>query len=186
MNMGKNKILIGLAILGLVVGFGVMRLWRSADTVPAAQGNAAGPSTAAPATTGFETPAPRGSSLSVVGGMSREELTRRGVEVPPAPVAPSSSTPPQAGAPGSPGAPEDVPASVQFPPAVAQAASNFMCLCGCGHHLGECPCNDQPIGAVTMLSHLQKLMSTETDPAALSLAMVDRYGDAVLVAPSQP
>ena len=36
--------------------------------------------------------------------------------------------------------------------------ASFMCLCGCGHRLDECPCNDQPIGAVTMLSYLQKVL----------------------------
>ena len=44
----------------------------------------------------------------------------------------------------------------------------------------------QSIGAVTMLSYLQKLMATDPDPASLSAEMVDRYGELVLAPPSEP
>jgi hypothetical protein len=77
------------------------------------------------------------------------------------------------------------PVANRFPPDVGLAASQFMCLCGCGHRLDECPCNDQPIGAVTMLSYLQKVMRKNPDPEALSVEMVDRYGEQVLVAPGK-
>ena len=81
-------------------------------------------------------------------------------------------------------APGETPSSVAFPVAVQTAASRYRCLCGCVHDLRSCPCNDQPIGAVTMLTFLQRLLDQgleESDPT--DAAMAERYGDEVLLAP---
>jgi hypothetical protein len=123
-------------------------------------------------------PPARGSSLTVVGGMSREELVQHGIlPEPPAGTAPGTGMRDERDGP---------PAALAFPEAVRAAAARYWCLCGCGHTLAECPCNEQPIGAVTMLSHLGRLLDSGLTGSELDAAMIDRYGPRVLVAADEP
>lgn len=182
-RVSRNRILMVLAVAGVLAGFAMVRWWNPAS-VPSAPTAAPAASElgTAPSTSDLRPPGERGSSMSVVGTMSREEMVRRGIAVPEDPAETAAA---QGNRPGDPGR-EGPPASLNFPPEVGQAAGSFMCLCGCGHTLDECPCNDQPIGAVTMLTYLQKLMAVDPDPSGLSAGMVDRYGEQVLVPPSEP
>ena len=66
---------------------------------------------------------------------------------------------------------------------VRAAAGRYFCLCGCDHVLDICPCNDQPVGAGTMLNHLQRIVAQNLADEEIDAAMVDRYGDRVLVSP---
>ena len=191
--MGRNRILMIVAVAGVVAGFAMVRWWNaqvppgaaaSGPAVPVAAVPGTAGSGAAPSTALLEPPGTGGSSMSVVGSMSREERIRRGVVAAPEPGTPATAElPPRA--PARADTRMGPPVAKRFPPEVGLAASRFMCLCGCGHRLDECPCNDQPIGAVTMLSYLQKVMRENPDPAALSVEMVDRYGEQVLVAPGE-
>jgi hypothetical protein len=78
---------------------------------------------------------------------------------------------------------EGPPTALQFSPEVREAAGRYRCLCGCSHTLDVCPCNDQPIGAGTMLTYLQKLLGRGLEGEALDTGMVDRYGERVLASP---
>jgi len=185
-RVSRNRIFMLLAVVGVVAGFALVRWWSPASAPSAAAPGAAVPAAsvpeAAPSYSDLQPPDVRGSSMSVVGTMSREEMIRRGIAVPEMPPESTATADNPNVDPGG----EGPPAALNFPPEVAQAASSFMCLCGCGHTLDECPCNDQPIGAGTMLTYLQKLMAADPDPASLSAGMVDRYGDQVLVSPREP
>jgi hypothetical protein len=196
--MGRNRILMIVAVVGVVAGFAVVRLWKVDEAPAVAGGNTVVPvavetgtapatsgSGTAPSTSLLEPPRGRGSSMTVVGGMSRQEMIQRGIiDSPELGTGSAAPIPPRA--PGGGERMTGTPAAIQFPREVGMAASRFMCLCGCGHRLDECPCNDQPIGAVTMLSYLQQLMQESSDPAVLAEEMVDRYGDQVLVSPLEP
>ena len=168
--------------LGLIVGFAATRFGGHAE--PAAPAVAVPP---AP-----QPPASRGSSLSVVGGMTQEEAARLGIrlpdEGPPAAVSPDLAPPtppsvvplPEAIVSVS-GLEEDgSPTAAAFPADVQQAASRYFCLCGCPHRLSDCPCRDQPVGASTMLAHLEKQLRSGASGRALDAAMVDRYGERVI------
>jgi hypothetical protein len=74
------------------------------------------------------------------------------------------------------------PVSAQFPAPVQAAARRYLCLCGCPDDLAVCACNEQPIGALTMLTYLEKLVDEGKDAAAIDTGMVDRYGPRVLAA----
>jgi hypothetical protein len=188
-QMSRNRILVVLGIVGVLAGFALVRSWNSGEAPPPAAAGTSVPVAvepgAAPSYSDLQPADTRGSSMSVVGTMSREEMIRRGIAVPQAPPSPAAKAA-GTGDPSGGQRREGAPAAVMFPPEVGQAASSFMCLCGCGHTLDQCPCNDQPIGAVTMLSYLQKLMATDSDPASLSAGMEDRYGELVLAPPREP
>ena len=174
----------GLIVLGLVAGYLLMAGWRQAapDTAAPPAAVPGAPSTTPPAGApespagASAPPPPTGSSQTVVGGLSPEELARiqAGDSLGEA-TAPPTVT-------GAPLAPGEIAAASRFPPTVQEAARRYRCLCGCGHDLASCPCNDQPIGAVTMLTSLQKLLDQGLAGEAADRAMVDRYGDHVLVA----
>ena len=155
--------LIALVFIGVLAGYLVMTGWKRLDvggsaaepattTAPAAaeagpEADEAESSPVSATLPPLATPR-RGSSVSVVGGMSPEELARLQREL--------QGTDAEADAPGEPGTvppaggapvpPDATPASVLFSPAVREAARLYLCLCGCGHDLAVCPCNDQPVG----------------------------------------
>ena len=179
--------LAALAVLGVVVGYLIVVGWRRVENRPEtgpvpAESSRAGPVTAgqngAGSTEAPSTPS-TGSSLTVVGGLTPDERDRlrqmneTGENGPP--------LPPPADAGVAPGTePGEAPTSLRYPLPVREAASAYLCLCGCAHGLATCPCNDQPLGAGTMLTHLQKLLEQELEGASLDAAMVDRYGERVL------
>lgn len=180
--MARTRILLLLAVVGVLGGYVLVRFWPS-PAAPAAVPPAA--STPPPAAQGQAAnqlpplPQPRGSSFSVVGNMSREEMIRQG-------ILPADAAPPPPGRVAAPdrraaaGAAQRPPSSFRFPPELRTAAARYQCLCGRAHALDVCPCNDQPLGAVTMLTYLQKMMAVDADTAALDAAMVDRYGPRVM------
>ncbi|MFQ5718464.1 MAG: hypothetical protein ACE5IK_02845 [Acidobacteriota bacterium] len=174
----------GLSVIALVIGYLLVIGWqhfsspsgpqRPAMAAPAPTAPATDPSPASPATApeALAASAPsRGSSMSVVGGISPDELARIASGRP--------ATPTAGGAP--PSIAGETPASAAFPPRVQQAARGYRCLCGCPHDLAVCPCNEQPIGAVTMLTYLQKLLDSDADVRAQNAGMVERYGERVLL-----
>lgn len=128
--------------------------------------------------------------------MTPEEAARLGIRLPESqapdglspdvesrdapPLAPPAGPPPEAmltvtGLGGE----EGPPVAAGFPAAVREAAVRYLCLCGCPHRLDECPCRDQPIGAGTMLAHLEKHLRAGGSIGALDAAMADRYGERV-------
>jgi hypothetical protein len=125
--------------------------------------------------------------------MSPEEAARLGVRgetgSPGATVWPGPDTgqadgaPQPAGGAGSSTFDDGPPTALQFSPDVREAARRYRCLCGCSHTLDACPCNDQPIGAGTMLAYLQKLLDRGLEGEELDAGMVDRYGERVLASP---
>jgi len=169
------------AVAGVLAGYGVVRLWPGAAAIPVP----VAPIPASATATEGSAPADRlppllqggGSSISVVGGMTRSEMARRGIL--PDGAAPSRSAA-GAGDRAATGEREGPPSALQFPPEIRAAAARYYCLCGCAHTLDVCPCNDQPIGAVTMLTYLQSLVRVDQDEAGLDAGMVDRYGPRVL------
>ena len=193
-------------LLGVVVGYLIMTGWKRLDSGagPVAPVETAKPE---PSVSGIESEAGdssasgalpplarerSGSSVSVVGGMSPEDLTRLQRELAGESGETPAATPAVGDAPltpaaGPPLAPGETPASVLFPPEVREEARRYLCLCGCGHDLATCPCNDQPIGAVTMLTYLQKLMMQEgTDPDGVADGMIARYGERVILEQGTP
>ena len=169
--------------VGLVVGFAATRLGPRPEPEAAVVSQPPVP----------PPPAARGSSLSVVGGMTPEEASRLGIrlpeEAPPAglsadltpPVA-APATPTPAGIVSVSGLEGDGPPIASgFSVEVQQAATRYLCLCGCPHGLAECPCRDQPIGAGTMLTYLEKQLRAGASGRALDAAMIDRYGERVIV-----
>ena len=76
---------------------------------------------------------------------------------------------------------EGPPIASGFSVEVQRAATRYLCLCGCPHGLAECPCRDQPIGAGTMLTYLEKQLRAGASGRALDAAMIDRYGERVIV-----
>jgi hypothetical protein len=192
--MSRKQILLIVAVAGVLGGYGMVRLWSGAAPVPAASPGATTPAVAG---TAPENRLPSlleggGSSISVVGGMSREEMVRRGIlraetSAPLPTAAPGAALPaPPRGAAGTqlaPGQREGPPSALNFSAEVQAESRRFQCLCGCGHTLDVCPCNDQPVGAMTMLTYLENLMNRGQDKAGLDEQMVDRYGPRVLVQP---
>lgn len=172
--------------MGLVVGYLLVAGWRQiapAGSLAQAPAARARTGSATPVPVGSSSFAPRrsaGSSATVIGGLSPQELARiqTGAAPPQTPLPGAAMA-----AAGAPLAPGETPAAVAFPGPVQAAAQGYLCLCGCPHDLASCPCNDQPIGAVTMLTFLQRLLDQGLERAAADTAMVDRYGDRVLVAP---
>ncbi len=200
--------LLALAAAGVVAGFVLIRAWPAAGPATPAAPAGALDGAAAPGAGGLP-PLPddgrSGSSLSVVGGLGPEDLARvqqqaRGrvaAEAAPAPAAggspevqvvptvPGREARPAGAAPGS-MAGSGPPASSLFPPAVQAAARRYICLCGCPDNLADCACNEQPIGAMTMLSYLQKLVDEGRDAAGQDAGMADRYGPRVLAGADGP
>jgi len=186
--MTKRNLLILVAVVGVLAGFLIMRALQAPtlapgplpavqDDVPVGgETTASGGPGDAPASLTSGSP---GSSISVVGGMSAQEMAELGIQRPGS--APAGQLVPQPDRPGL--APGETPSADRFPPAVAAAASRYTCLCGCQHELHICPCNDQPVGAVTMLSYLQRMMEIDDSPEVLDAAMVERYGQRVLLSP---
>ena len=81
--MGRNRILLIVAVLGVITGFAAVRLWNAGEVPAAAGGENAVPMAAEPdaeptaagsSLSVLEPPRGRGSSMSVVGSMSREEM----------------------------------------------------------------------------------------------------------------
>lgn len=182
--MGRTQTLLVVAVVGVLAGYGVVRLWPGTATTPV-------PTVTSPAAAaGRSAPSNRlpsllqggGSSFSVVGGMTPREMARRGLlrdGIAPAPPV----AVPGAGTLAAAGDREGPPSALKFPPAVRAAAARYLCLCGCDHTLDVCPCNDQPVGAVTMLSYLQSRVNAGRDESGRDEDMVDRYGPRVLVQP---
>ena len=194
--MGRRQVLLVIAVAGVLAGYGVVRLWPgpAATPVPAVTGPAVEATTEGSASTNRLPPLLQGggSSISVVGGMTRKEMVRRGLlrdgasPAPPTAVAGAGPATAAVAAGGTRAAAEQwegPPAAHTFPPDVQARAKGYLCLCGCSHILDVCPCNDQPVGAVTMLTYLQSLMSAGRDEPGLDEGMVDRYGPRVLVQP---
>lgn len=184
--MGRRQVLLVIAVAGVLAGYGVVRLWPgpAATPVPAVTGPAAEATAEGSASSNRLPPLLQGggSSISVVGGMTRKEMVRRGLlrdGASPAPPAPAPGAGPATAAEQW----EGPPSALKFPPDVQARAKGYLCLCGCSHILDVCPCNDQPVGAVTMLTYLQSLMSAGRDEPGLDEGMVDRYGPRVLVQP---
>lgn len=186
--------LVALGVAGLLVGYLAVSLWPSSSggdgRGPAISSGTSEDDTGTGGTLPPLPPDPRrpGSSLSVVGGMSPEEAARLGVSTGPGAQGTMVRPEPDAGqtaeAPAEPlpfG--EGPPIALQFSPDVREAARRYRCLGGCGHTLDACPCKDQPIGAGTMLTYLQKLMDRGLEGEELDAGMVDRYGERVLMSP---
>jgi hypothetical protein len=173
-----------LGAAGLIAGYIVISYWSSAPATPPPSRPAAA---AEEGSGGALPPLPpdprrRGSSISVVGGLSPEEMARLGVQSPPGLAIPSDPVPedplPEEGVPLGP------PIALQFSPEVREAARRYLCLCGRGRRLAECRCTDRPLGAETMLAYVEKLLNRGLAGARLDAGMVDRYGEHVLRPPS--
>ncbi|MFQ5669503.1 MAG: hypothetical protein ACE5HD_03160 [Acidobacteriota bacterium] len=199
-RMKRLTHLAALVLLGTGAGYLGIAAWQgrgAASTSKPAPAAAPPPAGADPSTAGASPvssgsilpalppdPSRRSSSIAVVGGMTSEEARRRGIHFEnPADAAalpkasPSTVVAPQT----SPTASQRKPAAAKAFPAAVQAASTaFYCLCGCGDNLAVCDCNEQPVGAVSMLTYLEKLLDRGLDGADLHAAMVDRYGERVL------
>lgn len=191
--------LVALGLAGLLVGYLAVSLWPSSSAgdrrSPAAPSGVLEDDTGTGGALPPLPPDPRrpGSSFSVVGGMSPEEVARLGVrteeDVSGTMMRPDTGAGPPDGAPpavaGRAASPprEGPPIALQFSPDVREAARRYRCPCGCSHTLDVCPCNDQPIGAGTMLTYVQKLLERGLEGEDLDAGMVDRYGERVLAGP---
>ncbi|MFQ5768325.1 MAG: hypothetical protein ACE5ID_10130 [Acidobacteriota bacterium] len=193
--------LTALSLVGLLAGYLGLQFWRSDVAHPSAsppgepgQGSAAVSDEAPPSPQPGLSQEPirsrarsmQGSSLSVVGGLSPEDLRRLGVQLPPEALPAQRPTAVPLSGPSAGQPLEGPPAAGRFPPTVAKAAGGFRCLCGCPHNLAVCPCNQQPVGAVTMLTYLEKLLDQGKNGDAARQGMVDRYGERVVADSPRP
>jgi cytochrome c-type biogenesis protein CcmH/NrfF len=74
-------------------------------------------------------------------------------------------------------------ASVALSPEAQIATERYRCVCSCNDPLSVCTCVQKP-GSIDMKEYVQELVDQKKTPAEIDRAMVERYGEGVLL--SQP
>ena len=68
-------------------------------------------------------------------------------------------------------------------PEASIVAERYMCMCGCELVLGGCICSNTP-GSRDMKAYLQSLVGEKMSMEEIDRAMVEKYGEDVLLEPS--
>lgn len=68
----------------------------------------------------------------------------------------------------------------EISPETRVVAERFRCVCGCPDVISVCRCSQDP-GGITMMNYLQGLVDRGLSVEEIDRAMVDRYGEEVLL-----